>query len=274
MNEDRPTLDIYSNPDGAADLDRFKLLANWFRPTTQALFDRIDIRPGMVCLDVGCGAADTAFELARRVGDKGRVVGIDIDDVILDRVREDAPTNVELRVGDIRTIEANPKFDLVNARFVLDHLARPLDALATMKGMLGPGGIVCVKCGDYSGWYTYPRSASFERIVELVTEQRALTGGAADAGAMLPVLLVEAGFTNVETTIFQHVQLEGPYKRWVLSAVTDERAAWMAALDLTDEAEVQRLREDMMALIEDPRTVMGTPRMVQCWGCLPVQPGR
>ncbi len=267
MNLVRSALDVYSNPDGAADLDRFKILADWFRPTTGALFDRIDIRPGMACLDVGCGMADTTFELARRVGDEGRVVGIDIDETILDRVRDDAPANVQLRVGDIRTIKTAPEFDFAYARFVLDHLARPLDALANMKAMLRPGGIVCVECGDYSGWYTYPRSVSFERIVDLVTEQRARTGGDANAGAMLPVLLLEAGFTNVETTIFQHVQLEGRYKRWVLSAVTDERAAWMAALELADEAEIRRLREDMMALIEDPRTVMGTPRMVQCWGC-------
>ncbi len=269
MNESRLDLDIYSNPDGAADLDRLRLLADWFRPTTCALFDGVGIRPGMACLDVGCGAADTTFELARRVGDRGRVVGIDIDEAILDGVRGDAPDNVELRVGDIRTIEPIPEFDLVNARFVLDHLARPWNALAIMKAMLRPGGMVCAECGDYSGWYCYPHSASFDRIVEFVTEQRTRTGGAADAGAMLPVLLVDAGFTDVGTSIFQHVQLDGPYKRWVLSAVTEERAAWMAALDLTDEAEIRRLREDMMVLIEDPKVVMGTPRMVQCWGRVP-----
>ena len=266
MNEYRPALDVYSNPDGAADLDRLRLLADWFRPTTRALFDRVGIRPGMACLDVGCGAADTTFELARRVGDRGRVIGIDIDEAILDRVRADAPGNVELRVGDIRTIEPAAVFDLVNARFVLDHLARPRDALAVMRGMLRSGGRVCAECGDYSGWYCYPRSASFDRIVELVTEQRARTGGSADAGAMLPVLLVDAGFTDVHTNIFQHVQLDGPYKRWVLSAITEERAAWMTALDLTDEGEIRRLREDMMDLIEDSKVVMGTPRMVQCWG--------
>ena len=171
------TLDVYPNPDGAGDLDRLQLLADWFRPTTQALFDRIDIRPGMACLDVGCGTADTTFELARRVGEEGRVVGIDIDETILDRVLEDAPKNVELRGGDIRTIDAAPEFDLVNARFVLDHLARPLDALAQMRRMLRPGGIVSVECGDHSGWYSYPHSASFDRIVDLVTEQRNRAGG-------------------------------------------------------------------------------------------------
>ena len=266
MNESRPALDVYSNPDGAADPDRLSLLADWFRPTTRALFDRVGIRPGMACFDVGCGAADTTFELARRVGDRGRVIGIDIDEAILDRVRADAPGNVQLRVGDIRTIEPIPEFDVVNARFVLDHLARPREALAIMKAMLRPGGMVCAECGDYSGWYCYPRSASFDRIVELVTEQRACTGGAADAGAMLPVLLVDVGLTDVGVSIFQHVQLDGPYKCWVLSAITEERAAWMTALDLTDEAEIRSLREDMIALIEDPNVVMGTPRMVQCWG--------
>jgi len=30
------------------------------------------------------------------------------------------------------------------------------------------------------------------------------------------------------------------------------------------EAKICRLREDMRVLIEDPKTVMSTPRMVQC----------
>ena len=62
-----------------------------------------------------------------------------------------------------------------------------------MTDMLRPGGMVCAECGDYSGWYCYPRSASFDRIVELVTEQRACRGGAADAGAMLPGCCVGCG---------------------------------------------------------------------------------
>jgi hypothetical protein len=53
---------------------RLRVLAHVMRPTTLNLFDRVGIRPGMACLDVGCGGGDVTFELADLVGPKGRVV--------------------------------------------------------------------------------------------------------------------------------------------------------------------------------------------------------
>ena len=42
----------------------------------------------MSCLDLGSGAGDVTFELARRVGPAGRVVGVDMDEVKLGLARE------------------------------------------------------------------------------------------------------------------------------------------------------------------------------------------
>ena len=49
-----------------------------------AAMDACDILPGHSVLDVGCGNGITSFELARRVGGIGRVLGIDISAPMLD----------------------------------------------------------------------------------------------------------------------------------------------------------------------------------------------
>src|SRR5262245_27552439 len=64
---------------GVQGRERLRLLARVLRPTTLGLFAHVGIRPGMTCLDVGCGGGDVAFDLARATGAGGKVVGIDID---------------------------------------------------------------------------------------------------------------------------------------------------------------------------------------------------
>src|SRR5262245_45349242 len=78
---------------GVEGRERLRLLSRILRPTTLALFDRAGVRPGMCCVDVGCGGGDVTLDLARLVGPTGRVVGIDIDAVKLDLARQEATAN-------------------------------------------------------------------------------------------------------------------------------------------------------------------------------------
>lgn len=65
-------------------------------------------QPGSV-LDAGCGTGRVAIELARRGVE---VVGVDVDDTMLDTARRQAP-RLDWRVGDLATCELEPdRFDL------------------------------------------------------------------------------------------------------------------------------------------------------------------
>ena len=272
-----PQFDLYTVGDGALDRSRLDHLTDIFRPTTLALLDRVGVEPGMACIDVGCGTAGVAFELARRVGPEGRVVGMDIDDLRLDEARTEASerrlSNVEFRVADIRTLSPpEEEFDLVYSRFLVDHVAQPADVVSTMSRMLKPGGTLVMECTDYSGWYCYPGLAAFDRAVELSAQERLRTGGFPDIGARLPVFSLDAGLVDVQMHIFQYMEFDGAFKRWILAALPPGRVQWIVALGIADEAEVNSVLAEVTTHIENPRTTMGTPRFMQCWASKPTPP--
>ena len=179
-------LDIYPLQDGIADRSRLSSLHQFLRSTTLSLFDRVGVRPGMSCLDVGCGIGEVVFDLARLVGKEGRVCGIDIDDARIEMAREDAEekglSNVEFRVGDFRIVEETGKFDLIYARIVLSHLRDSASLLAKIRRMLSPGGVIAIEDIDYSGYYCYPDLPSFRRCVELLYKMKHLMGGVRSSG--------------------------------------------------------------------------------------------
>jgi ubiquinone/menaquinone biosynthesis C-methylase UbiE len=75
---------------GRSGRERLRVLSNILQSGTNLFLDRLGIRPGMSCLDVGCGGGDVTRELARRVGNVGRVVGLDLDAAQVNIVREEA----------------------------------------------------------------------------------------------------------------------------------------------------------------------------------------
>src|SRR4029450_5082121 len=82
----------YAIRGGVEGRERLRMLARGMRPFTHGLLDRVGVGAGMSCLDAGCGGGDVTFDLARRVGSTGRVVGIDLDQIKLGLARDEAAT--------------------------------------------------------------------------------------------------------------------------------------------------------------------------------------
>src|SRR5262245_4677860 len=110
-------LESYIIRGGVAGRQRLRLVAQITRPTTLALLARAGLRPGMSCLDAGCGGGDVTLDLARTVGPQGCVVGIDLDEIKLEAARAEAAaaglSNLEFCVADVVAgALPRPGFDL------------------------------------------------------------------------------------------------------------------------------------------------------------------
>jgi 2-polyprenyl-3-methyl-5-hydroxy-6-metoxy-1,4-benzoquinol methylase len=257
---------------GVEGRERLRVLARVMRPTTLNLFDRVGIKPGMACLDVGCGGGDVTFELADLVDPRGKVVGWDIDETKLALARREAEErrqgNVDFRVSDVGESDGAPEFDVVYARFLLTHLSDPIGALARILRMLQPGGIVILEDIDCTGCFCYPYSAAFWRYMELYTQTARRRGGDPDIGLRLPAMLFESGVERVQMNVVQPSPLDGDVK--LVTPLTMENIVdSVLAEKLATRAELDRIIDELYQFSRDPRTAASTPRIVQAWGYLP-----
>ncbi|MFA9429355.1 methyltransferase domain-containing protein [Egicoccus sp. AB-alg2] len=108
------------------------------------------IARGEVVLDVGCGGGIDSVLAARRVGDEGRVVGLDLLPEMRDRARRAAgdagvADRCEFRVGEMEAIPlADDSVDVVVSNGVLNLSPRKSRALAEAARVLRPGGRLCI----------------------------------------------------------------------------------------------------------------------------------
>jgi SAM-dependent methyltransferase len=257
---------------GSEGRERLKVLSRVMHASTSAVFDRVGIADGMMCLDVGCGSGDVALELARRVAPNGKVTGSDIDPKKIELARGEAENlginNIEFRISDIRERPASAEFNVVHARFLLTHLSDPRDAVDVFYQHLKPGGLVIVEDIDFSGHFVYPESNAFRRYHELYCTAVRRRGGDPDIGPRVPLLLKERGFANVEMSIAQPASRAGEVK--LINALTMENIA-DAVVDekLATREEVVELIKDLYDYAADPETIAGLPRIVQAWGRRP-----
>src|SRR3954464_277858 len=106
---------------------------------------RTGLGPGGAALDVCCGAADLALELAQLVPPGGHVVGCDFSEPMLDRAREKAAARTAdgLRFEWADALELpydGERFDAVTVGFGVRNLADLDRGLREMPWTLKPGG--------------------------------------------------------------------------------------------------------------------------------------
>src|SRR5262245_37434845 len=100
------------------------------------------LAPDMAVLEVACGAAHVAEELAPHVR---QVVGVDLTRALLDlgaeRLRGAGVKNVLLQEGDATALPfLDASFDLVVCRAALHHFVDPERLVAEMARVCRPGG--------------------------------------------------------------------------------------------------------------------------------------
>jgi SAM-dependent methyltransferase len=110
-------------------------------------------------------------------------------------------TNVQFQQADIFALPfAHECFDHVFVCFLLEHLARPDEALAGFRRVLRPGGTITVIEGDHGSAFFYPDSDAARRAIQCQVELQRRAGGDALIGRQLYPLMVAAGFEAIRVS--------------------------------------------------------------------------
>ncbi len=157
-----------------------------------------------VVLEAGCGVGAQTVTLASR-SPGTTIVSMDVSRdslaVARERTRSAGCKNVIFQQGDIYSLPFRPEsFDHVFVCFVLEHLSRPREALASLKDVLKPGGTITVIEGDHGSVYFHPESPYARRAIQCLIDLQALAGGDSLIGRALYPLLVQSGFQHVEVS--------------------------------------------------------------------------
>jgi SAM-dependent methyltransferase len=159
---------------------------------------------GSRVLEAGCGVGAQTVTLARNSPD-ARIVSIDVSAESLAQaeagVVEAGLTNVEFRQADIFDLPFEPdSFDHVFVCFVLEHLAKPVEALIALKAQLRPGGTMTVIEGDHGSAYFHPDGEEAQRAIQCQVDLQRAAGGNALIGREVYPLMVSAGLEDVSVS--------------------------------------------------------------------------
>jgi predicted methyltransferase len=105
----------------------------------------LTIKPGSIVCDFGCGNGYYTLLLAKRVGPRGKVYAVDIQQEMLDKLAERLGARAMANVVPVLATDADPKLpvaalDLLIMVDVYHELAHPGDVLAAVRASLKPRG--------------------------------------------------------------------------------------------------------------------------------------
>lgn len=105
--------------------------------------------PGEVVLDLGAGAGFDCFLAADEVGERGRVIGVDMTPAMVERARrtaaENGYANVEFRLGEIESLPvADCSIDVIISNCVINLSPAKQRVFDEAARVLRPGGRLAV----------------------------------------------------------------------------------------------------------------------------------
>ncbi|MBY8996367.1 MAG: arsenite methyltransferase [Candidatus Thorarchaeota archaeon] len=170
------------------------------------------LKEGEVVLDLGSGAGLDMFVASKKVGETGKVIGVDMTPAMIEKAKKNAEelgiTNVDFRFGDIEDMPVDDNsVDVVISNCVINLAPNKAKVFQEAYRVLKPGGRVMVS--DIVLSKTLPKEVSDE----VVTYTGCIGGAILDEEYLQHMR--DAGFENVEITSKAGESLHGAYSAYV-----------------------------------------------------------
>jgi ubiquinone/menaquinone biosynthesis C-methylase UbiE len=198
--------------DNVRELARLDFQAEVAWQVEQGALVRHGLSPHSRVLDVACGTGAITCQIATLLR-SGSILGVDLNDSLLSKARErkiDSTVNkVAFQKGNVYRLEGNAQFDFAYARFLFQHLDRPISALRSIRASLRSGGRVLAVDVDDRDLLCVPENKGFCRFLAEAARGQKRGGGNRMIGRALPGLFEQAGLRDIrqETVRFDSDQM-------------------------------------------------------------------
>ena len=150
------------------------IMERLLRPVTEALLEHAGVEACRSALDIGCGGGSQSLLLAERIGEPGRVLGVDISGPMLAvaeaKTRQLPPGSaaVTFLQADAAAQPFEPgSFDLLFSRFGVMFFDDPTAAFSALQAALQPGGRLAFCCWQSlkeNAWSLLPYQAALKHV--------------------------------------------------------------------------------------------------------------
>ena len=207
---------IYEAPDAAELPDDIKGLSlGCGDPVTLA-----SLLPGQTVLDLGSGGGIDCFLAGKRVGDTGRVIGVDMTPQMIEKARANkaivGATNVEFRLGEIEHLPAaDQSVDVIISNCVINLSPDKPQVIGEAFRVLRPGGKFAVS--DIVTEGPLP-----EELKQSLAAWAGCVSGALDINEYIGILK-DVGFVHIEVVpaYFDEEMIDEAAKQVGLSEVIE-----------------------------------------------------
>jgi SAM-dependent methyltransferase len=253
-----------------AEYERLVRQAKVWEPATRRALDQAALRPGQSAFDAGCGAGEVMRLMAERVGEQGRVTGIDLDDRIgaqaLAALRRRGPDIYRFVHGDLMQCTAlgDTGFDLVFTRLLLIYMDRPLEVLRRLWRCVRPGGVLLVMDYDFTSMRSLTSQPACDQALQLIDSGHRAAGRDVEIGTRMPSMFLEAGIGEADGCEVSGLVWPAASSTAMLRNVLLGMRKSLTACGLSSDFALHRLDGDLAAAAELP-IYLRWPDMVATW---------
>jgi SAM-dependent methyltransferase len=237
---------LWNGPSGHAWVALQQELDRLFEPFEKRLVEEVVAGSRRDVLDIGCGTGATTLAVARRIGAKGRSVGVDISEPMLATARaraEQEGTPATFICADAQTYAFEPAtFDMFISRFGVMFFEDPVRAFTNLRRAAKPGAelrVIAWRSPADNPFMTTAERAAAPLLPNMPPRRPDAPGQFAFAdAARVRRILEEGGWTGID---LQPLDVECVLPEKVLNVYLTRLGPVGAALQDADEASRARV---------------------------------